>query len=90
VPAIGHLSSRCASYGDNVTITMVSGLIALLIGGIEALRLLVDRLGCEGRIWSIISGLNGDLANLGLAAVGIFAATWGVSRSCIAGGVTIA
>jgi hypothetical protein len=47
VPAIGHLSSRCASYGDNATITTVSGLIALLIGGIEALGLLVYRLDAK-------------------------------------------
>src|SRR3978361_1003890 len=60
----------------NLTITAASVLVALLIGGIEGLGLLVDQLGLEGGVWSIVSDLNADLANLGLAVVGIFASAW--------------
>jgi high-affinity nickel-transport protein len=63
----------------NLTITAASVVVALLIGGIEALGLLVERFGLAGGVWSIVSGLNDDLANLGFAVIGIFAAAWGVS-----------
>jgi high-affinity nickel-transport protein len=63
----------------NLTITAASVIVALLIGGIEALGLLVDQFGLQGGVWSVVSGLNDDLANLGFAVVGIFAASWGVS-----------
>ena len=63
----------------NLTITAASVVVALLIGGIEALGLLVDRFGLEGRVWSAISALNEDLGDLGILVVGIFATAWGVS-----------
>jgi high-affinity nickel-transport protein len=63
----------------NLTITAVSVLVALLIGGIEALGLIADKLGLEGRFWSMIGGLNGGLANFGYLVVGIFIASWAVS-----------
>jgi high-affinity nickel-transport protein len=65
----------------NITITLVSVIVAILIGGIEALGLLVDQFGLQGGVWSMISGLNTDLANLGLAVVGIFLAAWGISAA---------
>jgi nickel/cobalt transporter (NiCoT) family protein len=63
----------------NLTITAASVLVAVLIGGIEALGLLVDRFGLAGGVWSIVSGLNDDLGTFGFAVVGIFAAAWVVS-----------
>ncbi|MEA2739404.1 MAG: nickel/cobalt transporter (NiCoT) family protein, partial [Acetobacteraceae bacterium] len=59
--------------------TAVSVVVALLIGGIEALGLLVDRFGLEGGVWSVVSGLNADLAYFGVAVIGIFVAAWAVS-----------
>jgi len=58
----------------NLTITAASVVVAMLIGGMEALGLLVDRLGLEGGLWSVVADLNSDLANFGFAVVGIFAA----------------
>ena len=63
----------------NLTITAVSVLVALLIGGIEALGLIADKLGLEGRFWDAIGDLNGGLANFGYLVVGIFIASWAVS-----------
>jgi high-affinity nickel-transport protein len=63
----------------NLTITAASVVVALFIGGVEALTLIGDKLGLEGAFWSIISGLNGNLANLGFVVVGIFIASWIVS-----------
>jgi high-affinity nickel-transport protein len=39
----------------NLTITAASVIVALLIGGIEALGLLVDQFGLQGGVWSVIS-----------------------------------
>ena len=63
----------------NLTITAASVAVALLIGGIEALGLLVDRFSLEGPVWSFVAHLNSDMANLGFAVVGIFALFWAVS-----------
>jgi high-affinity nickel-transport protein len=60
----------------NLTITAASVAVALLIGGVEALGLLVDQLGLEGGVWSAISALNDDLADFGFVVVGIFALAW--------------
>jgi high-affinity nickel-transport protein len=63
----------------NLTITAASVLVALLIGGIEALGLLVDRLGLEGGVWSVVSGLDDDITNLGFGVIGVFLLAWGFS-----------
>jgi high-affinity nickel-transport protein len=63
----------------NLTITAASVVVALFIGGVEALTVIGDKLGLEGAFWRIISGLNDNLANLGFAVVGIFIASWLVS-----------
>jgi high-affinity nickel-transport protein len=60
----------------NLTITAASVLVALLIGGLEALGLLADQLGLEGRFWSAIGTLNDDLASFGFVVIGIFAFCW--------------
>ena len=63
----------------NLTITAASVVVALFIGGVEALGLIGDKLELEGGFWGIISSLNDNLANFGFAVVGIFIASWTVS-----------
>ncbi|MDB5415397.1 MAG: nixA [Rubritepida sp.] len=63
----------------NLTITAASVAMALFIGSIEALGLLGDRLGFEGRFWDLVGGLNDNLTHFGFAVVGIFVASWVVS-----------
>ena len=63
----------------NLTITAISVIVALLIGGIEALGLIAGKLGLEGRFWDLIGDLNSSLANFGYLVVGIFIASWAVS-----------
>jgi high-affinity nickel-transport protein len=63
----------------NLTITFISVVVAVVVGGVEALGLLVDTLGLEGRFWTAIAGLGSDFGGLGLLIVGIFAASWAVS-----------
>jgi nickel/cobalt transporter (NiCoT) family protein len=63
----------------NLTITFVSVLVAVLIGGIEALGLLADRLNLDGPFWAFIGGLNDHFGSLGYLIIGIFAASWLIS-----------
>ncbi|HEX4411956.1 MAG TPA: HoxN/HupN/NixA family nickel/cobalt transporter [Xanthobacteraceae bacterium] len=63
----------------NLTITAISVLVALLIGGIEALGLLADKLGLEGGIWDAVDALNEGVASFGYLVVGIFIASWALS-----------
>jgi len=60
----------------NLTITSVSVLVALLIGGLEALGLIGDRLGLDTGFWKVVGDLNDDLANFGFIVVGVFVASW--------------
>jgi nickel/cobalt transporter (NiCoT) family protein len=63
----------------NLTITAISVVVALLIGGIEALGLIAGKLGLEGRFWNFIGALNSGLAGFGYLVVGIFIASWAIS-----------
>jgi high-affinity nickel-transport protein len=60
----------------NLTITSVSVIVALVIGGIEALGLLVDRFGWKGSVWDTVVRLNENFGTLGYFIVGIFVLSW--------------
>ena len=60
----------------NITITSVSVVVALAVGGIEALGLLGDRLHLAGWFWNAIATLNGNFGTLGYFIVGLFAVSW--------------
>jgi high-affinity nickel-transport protein len=66
----------------NLTMTAVSVIVALLIGGVEALGVLADQLGLEGGVWSLVSRLNDDLTNFGFAVIAVFLSTWCLS-ACV-------
>jgi high-affinity nickel-transport protein len=53
--------------------------VALLIGGIEALGLVAGKLGLEGGFWDLIGTLNSGLAGFGYLVVGIFLGAWLIS-----------
>ena len=63
----------------NLTITAASVLVALLIGGVEALGLLGDRLALTGPFWDAVGSLNDSFGSLGFAVIGIFVVCWGAS-----------
>jgi nickel/cobalt transporter (NiCoT) family protein len=58
----------------NITITGLSVAVALLIGSIELLSVLADRLTLTGGVWDFVSGV--DLNVLGYVIVGLFVLTW--------------
>jgi high-affinity nickel-transport protein len=63
----------------NLTITLVSVLVALLVGGIEALGLIGDQLKIHGVVWDTIGTLNNNFGMVGFAIIGVFALSWIVS-----------
>ena len=63
----------------NITITAVSVLVALVVGGIEALGLVGDQLALDGAFWRGIATVNDDFGMLGYGIVALFAASWAVS-----------
>ena len=63
----------------NMTITLVSVVVAVLVGGVEALGLVADRLKLDGAFWEGIGTLNDNFGVLGLVIVGVFAVSWAVS-----------
>jgi len=63
----------------NMTITLVSVLVALLVGSIEALGLIGDQLALTGSFWGFIGDLNDNFGSLGYLIIGLFAVSWLVS-----------
>jgi high-affinity nickel-transport protein len=60
----------------NMAITLVSALVALLIGGIEALGLIGDKLALKGAFWNGIGALNDHFGTLGFLIIALFVVCW--------------
>ena len=60
----------------NITITSVSVLVALVVGGIEALGLVQGELNLSGPFWYPIADLNNHFGMLGYVIIGIFMVSW--------------
>lgn len=65
----------------NLTLTVVSVAVALLVGGIEALGLLADQLALTGPFWDGVGALNDSFGLLGYLIVGLFITAWVVSAA---------
>ena len=65
----------------NLTITAVSVLVAVIVGGLEALGLIGDQLGLtdQGVFWGAIGTINNNFGILGYLIVGAFLVSWLVS-----------
>ncbi len=63
----------------NMTITLMSVLVALFIGGIEVLGLVKERLGMSGSAWNVVGYFSHHLNNCGFAVIAIFIAAWAAS-----------
>jgi high-affinity nickel-transport protein len=58
----------------NLTITWLSVVVALVIGTIELMSVLVDKLSLTGQPWAFVGGL--DLNYVGYGIFAMFVATW--------------
>jgi high-affinity nickel-transport protein len=59
-----------------MTITFVSVIVAVLIGGVEVLGLIADKFGLSGGPWDAVTGLSEHFGLLGYLIVGVFALSW--------------
>ena len=60
----------------NMTITLVSVIVALVVGGIEALGLFAGQLRLHGTFWDLIGTLNQNFGALGYIVVALFVFSW--------------
>ena len=60
----------------NLTITFVSVIVALIVGGMEAVGLLKDQLNLSGGVWDFVGSLNDNFGTLGFVIIGVFVLSW--------------
>ena len=60
----------------NMTITLVSVVVALVVGGIEALALFAGRFHFSGMFWDTVRKVNGNFGMLGYLIIGLFVLSW--------------
>jgi high-affinity nickel-transport protein len=60
----------------NITITTISVLVAVIVGGIEGLGLLGDQLHLSGRFWQAVGSLNDNFGMIGYVIISVFLASW--------------
>jgi nickel/cobalt transporter (NiCoT) family protein len=65
----------------NMTITLVSVLVALLIGGIETLGLVGNQWQLKGTFWDAIGSLNDNFGTLGYLIIAVFVVAWIVAAA---------
>jgi high-affinity nickel-transport protein len=63
----------------NMIITLVSVVVALLIGGIEVLGQIGGHLQIHGGVWDTISALNDNFGVIGFVIIGVCVLCWAVS-----------
>lgn len=63
----------------NLNITLISVIVALVVGGLEALSILATELNLSGTPWDQINVLNGQFGLLGVIIVGLFLVSWLIS-----------
>jgi nickel/cobalt transporter (NiCoT) family protein len=63
----------------NLTLTVISVLVAFVIGGVELLQVVSLRFGWTGPLWGFVNGL--DFESLGIGIVVLFLASWGVAMA---------
>jgi high-affinity nickel-transport protein len=60
----------------NLTITFVSVIVALIVGGIEAVGLVKVQLNLSGGVWDFVGSLNDNFGTLGFVIIGVFVLSW--------------
>jgi high-affinity nickel-transport protein len=60
-----------------MSITLISVLVAVIIGAIETLSIISGQLHLSGGVWDLVNHI--DLNAVGFAIIGIFALSWIIS-----------
>ena len=62
-----------------MNITLVSVLVALVVGGIEVLSIIGGQLNLGGAFWDSVSNLSNNFGTIGYVIIGIFILSWLIS-----------
>jgi len=65
----------------NMNITLVSVLVALVVGGIEVLSIIGGQLNLGGTFWDSVSNLSSNFGTIGYVIIGIFVLSWLISTA---------
>jgi high-affinity nickel-transport protein len=65
----------------NMVITLVSVLVALVVGGIEAAAVIAEQLRLRGAPWDAVHALSSNFGTLGFVIVSVFVASWAISTA---------
>jgi high-affinity nickel-transport protein len=63
----------------NMSITLISVLVALVVGTIETLGIISGQLNLSGGIWDLVNDASDNFGLVGLGIVGIFIISWAIS-----------
>jgi high-affinity nickel-transport protein len=66
-------------FAYNVTVTALSVLLALAIGGVEAGGLVADWFGFQGGAWDMLAGLADGFSDIGYGVVTAFLCAWALA-----------
>jgi high-affinity nickel-transport protein len=61
----------------NMNVTLLSVLIAFVIGGLEIVAIVADRLGLSGGLWDAVGAM--DFGLIGIGVIVVFVASWVIS-----------
>ncbi|HTJ92477.1 MAG TPA: HoxN/HupN/NixA family nickel/cobalt transporter [Pararobbsia sp.] len=60
----------------NITITSISVIVAVVVGSIEGLGLIGDKLHLNGAFWDVVGMLNDNFGLVGYGIIAVFIASW--------------
>ncbi len=63
----------------NLNITLISVIVALVVGGIEALSIIKDQFGLSGGFWNVLGTLSDNFGLIGIVIVLLFMTSWLIS-----------
>ncbi len=63
----------------NMSITLISVLVALVVGTIETLGIISGQLNLSGGIWDLVNDASKNFGLVGIGIVGIFIISWAIS-----------
>lgn len=63
----------------NLNITLISVIVALVVGGIEALSIVSNQLNLSGGLWDTLGHLSENFGLIGVVIVLLFIASWAIS-----------
>jgi nickel/cobalt transporter (NiCoT) family protein len=63
----------------NLNITLISVIVALVVGGIEALSIISGQLNLSGGLWDFLGNLSDNFGLIGIVIVLMFIVSWAIS-----------